>query len=82
MQGQPVQDLFQMIVGGEMLAAAGTINELADAARELGPDIYEIEEVASGTRGGIRRVSRFWGWITHNRDGLVSIEPCLSVLEG
>jgi hypothetical protein len=82
MQGKPVQDLFQMIAGGEMLAAARTIAELADAARKLGPDVYEIEEVESGARGGIRRVSKFWGWITHNRDGVVSIEPCLSVLEG
>ena len=82
MQRLAVQDLFQMIAGGEMLAAARTIDEPADGARKLGPDVYEIEEVVSGIRGGVGRVSKFWSWITRNGAGVVSIEPCLSVLEG
>jgi hypothetical protein len=77
-----VQTLFRIVADGEMIAAADSINAIVDSVRYFRPDVYEVEEVIGGDRGAGRRVCRFWGWITHEDDGAISVEPCLSVLEG
>jgi hypothetical protein len=76
------RDLFWIVRDGEPIAAARTIHDVADATRSLDPATYQIEEVINASRRDARRVSRFWGWVTHGWDGIVSVEPCLSVLEG
>jgi hypothetical protein len=74
--------LFRIFVRDEMIAAASTIHDITEVARSFGPDIYQVDEVIDSDRVENRRGSRFWEWVTHDRDGIISIEPCLSVLEG
>jgi hypothetical protein len=77
-----VRALFRIVADGEMIVAADSINAIADSVRHFRPDVYHVEEVIDDNRGAGRRMCRFWGWITHYDDGIVSVEPCLSVLEG
>jgi hypothetical protein len=77
-----VRGLFRIMARGEMVAAADSINAITDSVRYLRPDSYQVEEVIDGERGTGMRMCRFWGWITHYDDGVVSVEPCLAVLEG
>jgi hypothetical protein len=76
------RNLFRIVANGEVIAAADTINEIADSVRCFGPDVYQVEEVINIERGLPRRMLRFWGWITHHDDGMVSVEPCLNIVEG
>jgi hypothetical protein len=76
------RSLFRIVADGEMIAAADSINAIADSVRYFRPDVYQVEECIDANRGAGRRMCRFWGWITHHDDGIVSVEPCLSVLEG
>jgi hypothetical protein len=74
--------LLRIVAGGDMIAAGDSINAIAESIRYLRPASYEVEEVIEGHGGANRRICRFWGWITHQDDGVISVEPCLSVLEG
>lgn len=74
--------LFWIFSRDEMIAAACTIRDITEVVRSFGPDTYHVEEVIEGEQVENRHVSRFWGWVTYDRDGTISIEPCLSVLEG
>ena len=74
--------LFRIFVRGEMIAAASTIHDITEVARSFGPDTYQVDEVIDSDRVENRQGSRFWGWVTHRDDGIVAVEPCLSVLEG
>ncbi|HEX3451020.1 MAG TPA: hypothetical protein VHS97_22390 [Isosphaeraceae bacterium] len=82
MQATAPRTSFRIMADGEMIAAADSINAIADSVRYFHPDIYQVEEVIDGNRGAGRRAFRFWGWVTHRDDGIVAVEPCLSVLEG
>jgi hypothetical protein len=74
--------LFRLFAGDELVAAARTIQDITETVRSLGPDTYHVEEIIDGERVNNRHVSRFWGWVSYDCDGTVSIEPCFSVLEG
>jgi hypothetical protein len=74
--------LLRIVADGDMIAAGDSINAMAESVRNLRPDTYQVEEVFSGHGGANRYVYRFWGWITHHDDGIISVEPCLTVLEG
>jgi hypothetical protein len=74
--------LFRIVADGEMIAAADSINAIADSVRYFRPDVYQVEEVIDVNHGAGRSICRFWGWITHHSDGIISVEPCLTVLEG
>jgi hypothetical protein len=67
---------------GEMIVAADSINAIADSVRYFRPDVYQVDEILDGNRGAGHCMFRFWGWITHCQDGIVSVEPCLCVREG
>jgi hypothetical protein len=77
-----VQSLFRLMADGEMIAASDSISAIVDLIRTCRPDVYQVEEFIDANRGAGRCICRFWGWITHHDDGVVSVEPCLSVLEG
>jgi hypothetical protein len=74
--------LFRVFARDELVAAACTIQDITETVRSLGPDTYHVEEIIDGERVDNHHVSRFWGWVTHDHDGIISIEPCLSVIEG
>jgi hypothetical protein len=74
--------LLRIVADGDLIAAGDSINAIAESVRYLRPASYEVEEVIEGHGGANRRICRFWGWITHQDDGIISVEPCLSVLEG
>jgi hypothetical protein len=74
--------LFRIVSDGEMIAAADSINTIADSVRFLSPDVYQVEEVIDGNGSAGTRTCRFWGWITHHDNGVISVEPCITILEG
>jgi hypothetical protein len=74
--------LFRLFLRDEMVEAVCTIRDITEVVRSFGPDTYQVEQVIEGERVENRHVSRFWGWVTYDRDGTISVEPCLSVLEG
>jgi hypothetical protein len=76
------RNLFRVLANGEIIAAADTIDAIADSVQYFRPVVYQVEEIIDANRGGSRRMSRFWGWITRHDDGLVLVEPCPSVLDG
>jgi hypothetical protein len=82
MRNKTGRALFRIFVGDEMIAAANTIHDITEAVWFYGPNSYQVEEIIADERVGNRHVSRFWGWVTHGHDGTISIEPCLSILEG
>jgi hypothetical protein len=76
------RSVFRIMANGQMIAAAGTIDAIVESVRYFRPDVYQVEELIDVNRGAGRHMSRFWGWITHHYDGVVSVEPCLRVVEG
>ncbi len=81
MEATVSRNVFRIVANGEMIAAAGTIEAIAESVRYFRPDVYQVEEIIDLNRGG-RRMSRFWGWVTHHYDGVVSVEPCLRIVQG
>jgi hypothetical protein len=67
--------IFRIFVRDEMIAAACTIRDITEVVRCFGPDTYQIHEVIASDRVNNRHGSRFWGWVTHDRDGIICIEP-------
>jgi hypothetical protein len=60
---------------GRTIAAAGTINEIADAVRRCRPPIFSVYDVVLDHLHGSRYDTRSWGRIIRHVNGVISVEP-------
>jgi hypothetical protein len=60
---------------GRTIAAAGTINQIADAVRRCRPPGYSIYDVLLDHLYGGRYDTRMWGRIIRHPNGVLSVEP-------